>query len=185
MKTSLPTNLRVVLTNSRQGLCTRAGRVLSANSTTINTNNNTNNCEFSHYGSRRQIHSLSQPFTSHGLKYKHASSIHDGRCIFLKKTAVLNNNPSETTTRTTSVRSFSSDSKRDLYEVLGVPRSSNKAEVKKAYFKLAKKFHPDTNKVGLFRNIQDPDALCSRLANDQLIFANFDLLIPRFPYYVG
>jgi hypothetical protein len=172
MKTSLPTTLRVVLTNSRQGLCTRAGRVLSANST-IHTNNNTNNnYEFSHSGSRRLIHIISQPFTSHSLKYRHASSIHDGRCIFLKKTAVLNN-PSVTTTRTTSIRSFSSHSKRDLYEVLGVPRSSNKAEVKKAYFKLAKKFHPDTNKVGFldcccqFRNIQDSDVFtpCKRPIN--------------------
>jgi DnaJ-domain-containing protein 1 len=170
MKSSLPTNLRVVLTNSRQGLCTRAGRVLSANSTAIHTNNNNtnHNYEFSHSGSRRQIHIISQPFTSHGLKYKHAPSIHDGRCIFLKKTSVLNHTLSASTTRTISVRSFSSDSKRDLYEVLGVPRSSNKAEVKKAYFKLAKKFHPDTNKVGFsildccgqFRNIPDSDVLC-------------------------
>lgn len=35
--------------------------------------------------------------------------------------------------------------KRDYYEVLEVPRSADGAEIKKAYLKLAKKYHPDTN----------------------------------------
>ena len=35
--------------------------------------------------------------------------------------------------------------KRDYYEVLEVERSSNGTEIKKAYLKLAKKYHPDTN----------------------------------------
>ena len=39
-----------------------------------------------------------------------------------------------------------STKKRDYYEILGIPRNATKAEIKKSYFELAKKYHPDVNK---------------------------------------
>lgn len=38
--------------------------------------------------------------------------------------------------------------KRDFYEVLGIDKNADEATIKKAYRKLAKRYHPDMNKRG-------------------------------------
>lgn len=67
-------------------------------------------------------------------------------------------------------------SKRDYYEVLNVPRDASKEKIKKAYRKLAMKYHPDRNKSPdaeeKFKDISEAYAVLSddtkRMQYDQL-----------------
>lgn len=75
------------------------------------------------------------------------------------------------TSSTISHRMFSSGKKRDFYEILGVDKKADKASIKKAYFKLAKQYHPDTNKVRVFRR----KCLQSRIVESGRDFENGNL----------
>lgn len=70
-----------------------------------------------------------------------SSSLSNRRILFRNTSIILKDNA-----RLNRAHYFSSSPKRDFYEVLGVGRGSDKSEIKKAYFKLAKMYHPDTNK---------------------------------------
>ena len=71
--------------------------------------------------------------------------------------------------------------KRDLYEVLGVNKGASKDDIKSAYRKLAKKYHPDNHETGdaeKFKEVQEAyDILYDdqkRSAYDQFGFAAFE-----------
>jgi len=72
--------------------------------------------------------------------------------------------------------------KRDYYEVLGIAKGASEDEIKKAYRKLAKKYHPDVNKAPdaeeKFKEINEAYEVLSdpqkRATYDQFGFAGMD-----------
>jgi molecular chaperone DnaJ len=84
-------------------------------------------------------------------------------------------------------------SKRDYYEVLGVPRTASNDEIKDAYRKLALQYHPDRNKAQdaeeKFKEISEAYAVLSddekRTQYDQLGHAGFDQRYTREDIFRG
>ena len=72
----------------------------------------------------------------------------------------------------TETRSFMAE-KRDYYEVLGVSKGASDSEIKSAYRKLAKKYHPDMNPgdkeaEAKFKEASEAYAVLSEIREDSM-----------------
>jgi hypothetical protein len=62
---------------------------------------------------------------------------------------------------------------RNHFEILGIPRASNEAQVKEAYFRLAKQFHPDVHHDAALADLRDKlDAVFIRLGEAYEVLRN-------------
>ncbi|XP_077353511.1 dnaJ heat shock protein family (Hsp40) member A3a isoform X1 [Festucalex cinctus] len=77
-----------------------------------------------------------------GTLWNGASSVCDGA----GKGVTLKGLPGFKATQCTFHTSTLANNKQDFYQVLGIPRTATQKEIKKAYYQMAKKYHPDTNK---------------------------------------
>src|SRR5512139_1889768 len=83
--------------------------------------------------------------------------------------------------------------KRDYYEVLGIPRTASKDQIKDTYRKLAMQYHPDRNKAPeaeeKFKEISEAYAVLSddqkRQQYDTLGHAGFDQRYTREDIFRG
>src|SRR3989338_185165 len=57
--------------------------------------------------------------------------------------------------------------KKDYYEVLGIDKKASKEEIKKAFHKLAHKYHPDKNGSGDYEKFKEASEAYSILSDDK------------------
>lgn len=69
--------------------------------------------------------------------------------------------------------------KKDYYDILGVPKDASERQIKKAFHKLAMKYHPDKNKSpdaeAKFREIAEGKSLNSNISVHATVEEKFNL----------
>lgn len=77
----------------------------------------------------------------------HASRNEQHRNFMTHNRVLFQNNERPKKMNVLNIQKRMLSSKADFYKTLGVKKGDDKGTIKKAYFKLAKQYHPDTNKV--------------------------------------
>ena len=128
----------VIISASRQVVSARASKLgARVIQHTVDTSSSCNHSIPTSYNKKTGNTNLSfatPPISNFNANATRSFSIHARSNFFYPNSSLSNS----------SKRSFSS--KADFYQTLGVPKTADKGTIKKAYFKLAKKYHPDTNK---------------------------------------
>lgn len=88
---------------------------------------------------------------------------------------------------TLNLRAFYSFHKKVAYEILGLQTTAQPMEIKEAYLKLSKKFHPDvssaTNAVEMFKSINEAYGLLKKELNEETeVFSSGINKNPRYNF---